>query len=102
MLITVTIILSLCLVASLVANVLLYKAGIRQLTANEILEENIKVLETWISDFRADVLKTYAHVKLIDDNQMVEKDDDVGIVFRDLNDLIAKLNERTQETEEGE
>lgn len=98
----VTIILSLCLIASLVANVLLYKAGVRQLSANEILEENIQLLESWISDFRADVLKTAAHVKLIDDNQMFEKDDDVGIVFRDLSDLITKLNERTQETEEGE
>ena len=100
MLLFVTILLSICLITSTTVNILLYKAGVRQLNANEILEENIKFLENWVSEFKADVLKTHAHIKLIDDNQMFEKDDDVGIVFRDMVELISKLNERTQETGE--
>ena len=100
MLLFVTILLSICLAASIVGNILLYKAGVRQIEVNEIHEEEIKFLEGWVSDFKADVLKTFVHIKLIDDKQMFEKDDEVGIVFRDMMDLITKLNERTQETEE--
>lgn len=98
MLLFVTILLSICLTASIIVNVLLYKAGVRQLTVNELLEEDNDFLQKWIEEFKADVLKTYAHMKLLDDKQMFEKDDDVGIVFRDMMELIQKLNERTQET----
>jgi hypothetical protein len=99
MLLFVTILLSICLIASIVVNVLLYKAGIRQLNTNEILEEDNQLLKEWISDFRVDVLKTNAHMQMLDDKQMFSKDDDVGIVFRDIMELIQSLNERTQETE---
>lgn len=98
MLLFVTILLSICLTASIIVNVLLYKAGVRQLTVNELLEEDNDFLQKWIEEFKADVLKTYAHMKLLDDKQMFEKDDDVGIVFQDMMELIQKLNERTQET----
>lgn len=98
MLLFVTILLSICLIASIVVNVLLYKAGVRQLTVNELLEEDSVLLQKWVEEFKADVLKTFAHMKLLDDKQMFEKDDDVGIVFRDMMELIQKLNERTQET----
>jgi uncharacterized protein YnzC (UPF0291/DUF896 family) len=100
MLLFVTILLSICLIASTVVNVLLYKAGVRQLSANEILEEDSVLLQQWVEEFKVDVLKTSAHMKLLDDKQMFEKDDDVGIVFRDMMELIHKLNERTQETVE--
>jgi uncharacterized protein YnzC (UPF0291/DUF896 family) len=99
MLLFVTILLSICLIASIVVNILLYKAGVRQLSVNEILEEDSQLLKEWISEFRVDVLKTSAHMKLLDDKQMFEKDDEVGVVFRDMMELIHALNERTQETE---
>jgi uncharacterized protein YnzC (UPF0291/DUF896 family) len=99
MLVFVTILLSICLIASTVVIVLLYKAGVRQLSVNEIFEEDNQLLKEWISEFRADVLKTYAHMKLLDDKQMFEKDDEVGVVFHDMMELIHELNERTQETE---
>ena len=98
MLLFVTILLSICLTASIIVNVLLYKAGVRQLTVNELLEEDNDFLQKWVEEFKVDVLKTFAHMKLLDDKQMFEKDDDVGIVFRDMMELIQKLNERTQET----
>lgn len=99
MLLFVTILLSICLIASIVVNILLYKAGVRQLSVNEILEEDNALLQKWVEEFKGDVLKTYAHMNLLDDKQMFSKDDDVGIVFRDMVELIQKLNERTQETE---
>ena len=96
MLIFLVILLSVLLTASIVLNVLLWKAGERQLVINELYSN-------WISEWRSQVLKTWAHMKLLDEKQMFEKDDDVGILFQDMKALIQSLNDRTEETtEEGE
>jgi len=91
MLIFSVILLSVLLTASVVANVLLWRAGERQLAINEIYAN-------WISDWREQVFKVWAHMKLLDDKQMFEKDDDVGVVFQDMKILIQSLNDRTEET----
>ncbi len=91
MLIFLVILLSVLLTASVVANVLLWRAGERQLVINEIYVN-------WISDWREQVFKVWAHMKLLDDKQMFEKDDDVGVVFQDMKILIQSLNDRTEET----
>jgi hypothetical protein len=91
MLIFLVILLSVLLTASVVANVLLWRAGERQLAINEIYAN-------WISDWREQVFKVWAHMKLLDDKQMFEKDDDVGVVFQDMKILIQSLNDRTEET----
>lgn len=97
MLIFLVIVLSVLLTASIVGNILLWKAGERQMATNDILNENINHYVEWISDWRGQVLKTAAHMQMLDNQQMFEKDDDVGIVFRDIKTLIDSLNERTQE-----
>ena len=95
MLITV-ILLSVLLTASIIANFLLWRAGERQLAINELYE-------SWIAEWRAEVFKTWMHMKLLDEKQMFEKDDEVGVVFQDMMALIQSLNDRTEETtEEGE
>jgi len=91
MLIFLVILLSVLLTASVVVNVLLWRAGERQLVINEIYAN-------WISDWREQVFKVWAHMKLLDDKQMFEKDDDVGVVFQDMKILIQSLNDRTEET----
>ena len=91
MLIFLVILLSVLLTASVVVNVLLWRAGERQLVINEIYAN-------WISDWREQVFKVWAHMKLLDDKQMFEKDDDVGVVFQDIKILIQSLNDRTEET----
>ncbi len=91
MLIFLVILLSVLLTVSVVANVLLWRAGERQLAINEIYAN-------WISDWREQVFKVWAHMKLLDDKQMFEKDDDVGVVFQDMKILIQSLNDRTEET----
>jgi hypothetical protein len=95
MLIFVVILLSVLLTVSIVINVLLWKAGERQLEINEIYSN-------WISDWRTQVFKVWAHMKMLDDKQMFEKDDDVGVVFQDMKILIQSLNDRTEETTEIE
>jgi hypothetical protein len=96
MLIFLVILLLVLLTASVVLNVLLWKAGERQIVINELYSH-------WISEWRRQVLKTWFHMKMLDDKQMFEKDDEVGVVFQDMKDLIQSLNDRTEETtEEGE
>jgi len=96
MLIFLVILLFLLLTSSIILNFLLWKAGERQLVINDLYI-------SWISEWRMEVLKTWTHMKMLDDKQMFEKDDDVGIVFQDMKDLIRNLNNKTEEsTEEKE
>ena len=103
MLVTV-IVLTVLLTASVIANVLLWKAGERQLEAKEIVIIERDDYADWISEWRAQVVQTYAHMKMLDDKDMFSKDDDVGVVFSEMKTLIQSLNDRTAETteEEGE
>ena len=93
MLIFLVILLLVLLTISVVANILLWKAGERQLTINEIYVN-------WISDWRVQVFKVWTHMRLLDDKQMFEKDDDVGVVFQDMKILLKSLNDRVEETTE--
>ncbi len=85
------------LIASVIGNILLYKAGTRQLIMNEIYEK-------WISEWRQEVFKMWSHMKFLDDKQMFEKDDEVGIVFQDMKMLLKSLNDKIEEEtiEKGE
>ena len=87
--------LSVLLTASIIANFLFWRAGERQLLINELYE-------SWIAEWRAEVFKTWMHMKMLDEKQMFEKDDEVGVVFEDMKALIQSLNDRTEETTEEE
>jgi len=84
------IILSILLISSIILNVLLWKSAERQMELNEIYLK-------WISNFRSLTFKTYSHMKLLDDNHMFEKDDDVGIAFKNMVEIIKDLNDKTEE-----
>jgi len=90
MLIFLVILLSVLLITSFLGNFILYRAGERQLIINELYEK-------WIREWRTDVFKVWAHIKLLDDKQMFEKDDEVGIVFQDMKMLIKSLNDKIEE-----
>ena len=89
------ILLSVLLTASIIANFLLWKAGERQMAIND-------VYASWISEWRTQVFKTWVHIKMLDEKQLFEKDDEVGVVFQDMMALIQSLNDRTEETTEKE
>jgi hypothetical protein len=91
------IVVGVCLAASIVGNFALYKAANLQLQKAELYE-------SWIEEFKQDMMQTFAYIKLIDDRNIFSKDDEVGVVFQDMVNVIGKLNERTQEAEptEGE
>lgn len=87
------------LIISIVLNVFFYFAiGIQY---NKVL-----TYEQWILDFKEDVANTLETMRAIDkrgtfatslnDKGLFESDDEVGVVFKEMEDLIEKLNQRTQ------
>lgn len=87
------------LVISLGFNVAAYKL-IR------ILLKKQSTYEQWILEFKADLAKTLTDMQAIDkqgvfatsvnDKGVFESDDEVGQIFKQLMELVEKLNERTQ------
>ena len=72
----------------------------------KILLSKIKTYEMWILDFKSDLVSTVDKMKEIDtkgtfatslnDKGTFEADDEVGQIFKELLDLIEKLNQRTR------
>ena len=91
-----TIILSMLLIFSIgitIAVVLIARAQYHRAKKLETMLDEYDVVFT---EFSKDVQMTYQHIKRIDDKQMFEKDDEVGVVFQDMVDIIASFNEKTQ------
>ncbi|HUS89910.1 MAG TPA: hypothetical protein VMW91_11230 [Desulfosporosinus sp.] len=74
----------------------------------KILLQKIDTYEAWILNFKSDVMSTAENMRAIDkgatfkssflstEKGVFESDDQVGVVFKELLDLIEKLNQRTQ------
>lgn len=70
------------------------------------LLKKIAIYENWILEFKQDVNNTLSLMRSIDkqgifatsvnENGVFESDDQVGQIFKELTDLMEKLNERTQ------
>lgn len=56
----------------------------------------IDLLESWLIDFKSLVKNTYNKLKSIDDRGIFVKDDDVGVLFTDLLNIIDIANKRIQ------
>jgi len=56
----------------------------------------IDILEEWLVEFKLLVDNTYKKLKNIDDRGMFEKDDDVGIVFKNIVEIVELTNKRIQ------
>lgn len=59
-----------------------------------IAQNKIDIYEEWILEFKNDVNGVYRQLKNIDDKNLFEKDDDVGVIFSEISALIDKLNTR--------
>lgn len=94
----ITIFLTTCLIISLGLNVAAYIGIKRLFSKNEIYEK-------WILEFKTDLIDTLTKMRAIDKQGTFatsmntegtfESDDQVGQIFKDLLDLIEKLNDRT-------
>ena len=56
----------------------------------------IDLLESWLIDFKGMIKNTYNKLKSIDDRGIFVKDDDVGVLFTDLLNIIELTNSRIQ------
>lgn len=87
------------LIISLGLNITLY------ILANRLLNK-LSTYEKWILDFKEDLTETLTLMREIDkqgvfatsmvSEGVFESDDQVGQIFKDLVDLVEKLNERIQ------
>lgn len=56
----------------------------------------IDLLEEWIIDFQSLINKTYNKLKEIDERDMFEKDDDVGVIYSDILSIVKSVNDKVQ------
>lgn len=55
--------------------------------------KKIEVHEEWIEQYRAEIQNVYKRLKIVDDKNLFEKDDDVGFVFSEIQRVIQEFNE---------
>jgi hypothetical protein len=88
------IILSLVLVVSVVLNVFLIKA-------THLAADKIDEYESWILKYQGIVKETYSMLKVVDEKEIFERDDEVGFVFSNIVSIVNDLKEKTYaETQE--
>lgn len=56
----------------------------------------IDILEEWLVEFKLLINNTYKKLKNIDERGMFEKDDDVGVIFKNILEIIDLTNKRIQ------
>lgn len=78
--------LSTLLFLSIIANVLLGIAIKKGLEREE-------VYSNWITKYRTRIEEVYTAIKVIDDKQIFEKDDEVGVVFSEIKKTIREFDE---------
>ena len=77
------------LLASLILNIFL-------LVALKKSFNQIDTLESWLVEFKSLVKNTYNKLKVVDERGIFVKDDDVGVLFTDLLNIIELTNKRIQ------
>lgn len=82
---------------SILLNIFLYKALSAQLKKVKNYEQLITESDEWIESVRNTVKATYVQMKKLDDKDIFFKDDEVGVVFSELLNLLKRLNDRIQE-----
>ena len=82
------------LLLSLISNILFYKAAERQMIKADLYEEmyNDIVLRT-----KGRIEETYLQMKQLDDREIFSKDDEVGLSYQQILEILQELNEITQE-----
>jgi len=57
------------------------------------LVKKLEVYEEWVTKFRTESDSLYARLKMVDDKNLFEKDDDVGFVFSEVVRITKEFNE---------
>lgn len=75
----------------------LYRALSAQLKKVKQYEQLIIDSDEWIESVRNAVRATYVQMKKLDDKNIFFKDDEVGVVFSELLNLLKRLNDRIEQ-----
>jgi cell division protein FtsL len=59
----------------------------------EVHEEWIEEYRTEIDKYRTEIENVYKRLKMVDDKNLFEKDDDVGFVFSEIQRVIQEFND---------
>lgn len=85
------------LVLSILINIFLYRVLSAQLKKIKNYEQLVLESDEWIESVRNVIRSTYIQMKKLDDKSIFFKDDDVGVVFSELLNLLKRLNDRIEQ-----
>ncbi len=57
------------------------------------MAKKVDVYEEWLTKFRSEIDNVYARLKMVDDRNLFEKDDDVGFVFSEIVRVTKEFDE---------
>lgn len=92
-----TTLLILGLVLSILINIFLYRVLSAQLKKVKNYEQLVLDSDEWIESVRNAIRATYIQMKKLDDKGIFFKDDEVGVVFSELLNLLKRLNDRIEQ-----
>tara|TARA_B100000287_G_scaffold402962_1_gene424329 strand:- start:334 stop:600 length:267 start_codon:yes stop_codon:yes gene_type:complete len=75
---------------------------ITSITANLIQLKRQETLESWFEEMSIDLNQVQSEIKIIDEKEWFEKDDEVGDTFRKLKETINKLDKFTGVEDDAE
>lgn len=85
------------LILSILVNIFLYRALYAQLKKVKNYEELVLESDEWVESVRNAIRATYIQMKKLDDKGIFFKDDEVGVVFTELLNLLKRLNDRIEQ-----
>lgn len=85
------------LLLSVLTNIFLYKILSVQIKKIKKYEQFVIDSNEWMESVRNSIRTTYFRMKKIDDRDIFFKDDEVGIVFTELLNLLKRLNDKIEE-----
>lgn len=80
---------------SLIVALLIYLL-IKSIKTNQIYEDTIEQYSEKLLEFRKAAYRTLTEIRKIDHRSMFEKDDDVGIIFKKIVELVDGLDKELQ------
>ena len=84
---------------SITAILLLFGVAVLLFVIRNLIIQN-RTYEQWVINFSERVEDTYQEMKRLDEKEMFEKDDEVGVVFTDIHSLLTDLNKKRGENED--
>ena len=80
-------------ILSVLVVLLLAAAGALVYACSNLIKK-VETYEEWANEFRGEIRQVYERLRLIDDQNLFEKDDDVGFVFSEILRITKEFDEK--------